>query len=173
MSFLYTQLTESELSIIQNVGRQTYEPYYSHLWKPGGVDWYMEQCFGLETLNSELKNPNVEYWLAADQSGSIVGFLKLLLKKPLPEKGLENALYLEKIYLMPAFFGKGNGRIMMEFVRQRAITLRREAIWLMVLKSGPVKAYEKAGFQIVGAVHWDFELLLPAERGGWVMMQVL
>ncbi len=171
MSFSYSQLTISESSILQTVGRQTYEPYYSHLWKPGGVDWYMERCFGLETLSSELLDSGIEYWLAKDESGNIAGFLKLLLNKPLPDNGLENALYLEKIYLMPAFFGNGNGRIMMEFVRQRAIALRREAIWLMVLKSGPVKAYESAGFQIVGEVHWDFELLLPAERSGWVMMQ--
>lgn len=170
MHFTYRQLFLADLLLTQQVGRETYEPYYPHIWKPGGLDWYMERCFGVETLATELVDPNLEYWLALDGNGQIVGFLKLVLKKPIPDHPLENALYLEKIYLMPTFFGKGAGQHLIEFAKQRAIKLCREAIWLMVMKCGPVAAYERAGFQTIGETYWDFELLKKEERGGWTMV---
>ncbi|MBC7774448.1 MAG: GNAT family N-acetyltransferase [Phycisphaerae bacterium] len=130
----------------------------------------MVLCFGIETLTAELQDSNIEYWLVADASGQIVGFLKLVLQKSLPEHSIQNALYLEKIYLMPNFFGKGAGQHLIEFAKQRAIHLGREAIWLMVMKGGPVGAYERAGFKTVGEVHWDYALLREEARDGWLMV---
>ena len=170
MHFTYRQLFLADLLLTQKVGRETYEPYYPHIWKPGGLDWYMERCFGAQTLNAEFVDPNLEYWLASDENGHTVGILKLILKKPIPDHPIDNALYLEKIYLMPAFFGKGAGQHLIEFAKQRAINLGREAIWLMVMKCGPVAAYERAGFQTIGETYWDFELLKEEERGGWTMV---
>lgn len=170
MHFTYRQLFLADLLLTQKVGRETYEPYYPHIWKPGGLDWYMERCFGAQTLNAEFVDPNLEYWLASDENGHTVGILKLILKKSIPDHPVDNALYLEKIYLMPAFFGKGAGQHLIEFAKQRAIELGREAIWLMVMKCGPVAAYERAGFQTIGETYWDFELLKEEERGGWTMV---
>ena len=170
MHFIYRQLFLGDLLLTQKVGRETYEPYYPHIWKPGGLDWYMERCFATQTLTTELVDPNLEYWLAMDEEGQTVGFLKLVLKKPIPDHPVDNALYLEKIYLMPAFFGKGAGQHLIDFAKQRAINLGRQAIWLMVMKNGPVWAYERAGFQIIGESYWDFELLEEQERGGWTMV---
>ncbi|MFN0034034.1 MAG: GNAT family N-acetyltransferase [Saprospiraceae bacterium] len=170
MQFYYRPLLLPDLALAQKVGRETYEPYYRHIWQPGGLDWYMERCFGAETLAAELADPNTEYWLAEDEAVQTVGFLKLILQKPVHGYPLDNALYLEKIYLMPAFFGKGAGQVAIQFAKQRAAELGREAIWLMVMKSGPVWAYERAGFRTVGEVQWDFELLKEEERGGWVMV---
>lgn len=172
MPFTYRRLHLTDLMLLQQVGRQTYEPYYAHIWKPGGLDWYMERCFGQETLLAELSDTNIEYWIAEDSASQTIGFLKLVLKKQVPDYPLENALYLEKIYLMPTFFGQGAGQHLIAFAKQRALVLGLDAIWLMVMKSGPVWAYERAGFCTVGEVNWDFELLKVEERGGWVMVFV-
>ncbi len=169
MPFTYRQLLLPELSLTQKVGRETYEPYYPHIWKPGGLNWYMERCFGVETLSAELQDPNIEYWLAEDEAMRVVGFLKLLLQKPIPDHPVKNALYLEKIYLMPDFFGQGAGQHLIEFAKQRATKLGKDAIWLMVMENGPIWTYERAGFQKAGTVQWDFELLKDTERCGLVM----
>ena len=173
MSIFYRQLFLDDLALTQKVGRETYEPYYPHIWNPGGLEWYMEECFGMSSLASELTDPGIEYWLAEDKEAKIIGFLKLIPLKQVPDHPITNALYLEKIYLMPAFFRKGLGQKLLEFAKKRASKLGRQAVWLMVMKNGPVLAYEQAGFQIVGEVHWDFELLKEAERGGWVMIYPL
>ena len=159
--------------MLQYAGRATYEPYYPHLWKPGGLDWYMERCFGDETLRHEMADPNIEYLLAytTPEREELVGLLKLVLEKPVPGGLCGNALYLEKIYLMPFFFGKGIGQILIEYVLNRARALDREAVWLTVMKSGPRQVYEKAGFETVGEAPIDFDLMKEAERGLWVMMR--
>ncbi|MDX1913003.1 MAG: GNAT family N-acetyltransferase [Saprospiraceae bacterium] len=162
----------ADLSRLQEVGRATYVPYYPHIWKPGGLEWYMEKCFGKEVLQIELNDPNLVYWLAESDAGETIGFLKTIARKSPPPGVIlpEKAFYLEKIYLMPAYFGKGIGQELLQFAKNKALQAECNAIWLMVMKSGPVKAYEKAGFQKIGEVYWDFAPLKEHERGGWAML---
>ena len=173
MEFNFRPILRDELGLLQKIGRETYEPYYPHIWHPGGIDWYMELCFGTENLEADFQNPNLEYWVAEDSSAQVVGFLKLILQKAVPNTPISEALYLEKIYLMPAYFGKGAGQTLIQFAEKRANALELATIWLMVLKNGPVKAYERAGFEIIDEVFWDFDLLKMEERGGWVMLKHL
>jgi ribosomal protein S18 acetylase RimI-like enzyme len=165
------KLRPADLPLLQYAGRATYEPYYPHLWKPGGQDWYMEHCFGTEILERELLDANIDYLLAYTAAGSneLVGLLKLILEKPVPGGLCANALYLEKIYLMPDFFGRGIGQELLEYVLERARALGREAVWLQVMKTGPRQVYEKAGFETVGEAPIDFDLMKEEERGLWVM----
>ena len=166
-------LSLADLPLLQYIGRASYEPYYPHLWKPGGLDWYMERCFGTASLTADFADPNIEYLLATDEAAQPIGFLKLVLEKPLPGGVPANALYLEKIYLMPAFFGRGTGQKIIQFVIEKAASLGREAVWLMVMKSGPRQVYERAGFAVVGEMPIDFERMLEHERGLWVMLKKL
>ena len=165
------KLSPSDIPQLQFAGRATYEPYYPHLWKPGGLDWYMEHCFGTEVLQRELADPNIDYMLAysGSKAEDLIGLLKLVLKKPAPGGWCTNALYLEKIYLMPAFFGKGIGQELIGYVLERARALGRTAVWLQVMKTGPRHVYEKMGFETIGEAPIDFELLKEEERGLWVM----
>lgn len=133
----------------------------------------MERCFGAETLWREMADPNIEYLLAytTPEKETLVGLLKLALEKPVPGGLCDNALYLEKIYLMPVFFGKGIGQSLLTWVAEQARALDRAAVWLTVMKSGPRQVYERAGFETVGEAPIDFELMKEEERGLWVMMR--
>jgi diamine N-acetyltransferase len=172
-TFHYRLLGPADLAELQRVGRATYEPYYPHIWYEGGMDWYMERCFGRENLLADFADPNIAYYFAQNAKGEMVGLLKLGLQKTVPDTARANALYLEKIYLMPAFLGQGAGQKMMDFVFAKAREMGREAVWLMVMQSGPVAAYERAGFQVIGTTHWDFDFLQVEQRGGYVMLRAL
>jgi GNAT superfamily N-acetyltransferase len=169
----YRLLGITDLAELQQVGRATYAPYYPHIWYEGGMDWYMERCFGRDNLLADFADPNIAYYFAQNVEGEVVGLLKLGLRKAVPDTARTNALYLEKIYLMPAFLGQGAGRKMMDFVCDKARAMGREAVWLMVMQTGPMAAYERAGFQVVGATHWDFDFLRVEQRGGYVMLREL
>ena len=171
MIFQFKPLGLADITLIQEVGRATYEPYYPHIWRPGGLEWYMHKCFSTETLTTELSDPNYCYLIPRDEQGQIVGLLKLVLEKTTPDGTITNALYLEKIYLMPEFFGKGVGQLLMEWVMGKAAALGRDAVWLVCMENGPVWTYERAGFQHTGDVSWDFELLRETERRGLVMVK--
>ena len=159
----------SDLELLQFVGRATYEPYYRHIWLENGLEWYMERCFGKETLARELSDPALEYWIGRDASGRVAGFMKFYLHKPLPENGENNALFLEKIYLMPDFFRKGVGQVFLKALEQKAIDLQRKALWLNVMATGPMSAYQKAGYEICGSTRFEYDLLKPEEQGAFVM----
>ncbi|HOY07388.1 MAG TPA: GNAT family N-acetyltransferase [Saprospiraceae bacterium] len=161
----------SDLELLQYVGRATYEPYYRHIWLENGLEWYMERCFGEETLTRELSDPEIEYWIGRDDLGHIAGFMKFYLHKSMPEKGESNALFLEKIYLMPDFFRKGVGQIFLVAAEQKATELHCKALWLNVMTNGPIAAYRKAGYEICGSTRFEYGLLKPEERGGFVMFK--
>lgn len=179
---LLRRLHLSDLPLLQSIGRATYEPYYTRLWHEGGVEWYLHRCFNADILTRELQDSNIEYYLAEDEAGRVAGLLKLVLHQlpPLTMKAVnidlnafQEALYLEKIYLMPDFFGKGVGQTLLSLVALKARAMGRKALWLQVMQSGPVAAYEKAGFRNVGESRYEFELLRTEERGAWVMFKTL
>ena len=169
--FVYRKLSAADLPLLQYVGRASYEPYYRQVWKPGGLEWYMEKCFGTTALTGEFADPNIEYYLVSEPAGEPVGFLKLLVEQPLPDGTIRNALYLEKIYLLPAFFQKGAGQELLRWTLDKARRLGRDAVWLQVMKTGPVQAYERAGFVNTGPTRFEYDLLKEEERDGWVMVK--
>ncbi len=155
---------------LREIGIKSYIPHYSHLWKSSGLEWYSNRCFGEDFLQNELVNENVEYYIISSNAQNI-GVLKLVLQKTLPDSKIENALYLEKIYFVKDWTGKGVGREVMKFVFERARKLKRDCVWLVAMDTAdkPVKAYEKAGFSIHSHQFLDFELMKDEFKGTFVM----
>lgn len=160
----------NNLQELQEIGVSSYSPHYAHLWKPGGEKWYLKHCFGDEILQCELSDDNIEYYIASAQQKNI-GILKLVLHKPIPDSEIENALYLEKIYFVEEWTGKGAGRELIKFAMERAKELKRDCIWLMAMDTSekPIAAYEKSGFSIYSRTRLDFELMKEEFRGMVVM----
>ena len=160
----------ADLSELREIGIRSYLPHYKHLWKEGGIDWYLHRCFGEEVLRKEFSDPNIEYYIISDEKQAI-GILKLVLQKPLPDSDIENALYLEKIYFIKEWTGRGAGRKLIQFTFNRARELDRQCVWLMAMDTAdkPILAYQKAGFTIHSRTRLDFEQMKEEFRGMIVM----
>ena len=160
----------TDLKELQEIGVASYLPHYTHLWKAGGVDWYMNRCFADAVLQSALNDHNIEYYFVRAERQNI-GFVKLVLQEPVPDSGIQNALYLEKIYFVKEWTGKGVGRELIEFAIKRARELKRDCIWLAAMDTSekPIAAYEKAGFTVHSRTRLDFELMKENYRGMVVM----
>lgn len=157
---------------LRDIGIRSYLPHYPHLWKEGGIDWYMDRCFAEGVLQSELADSNVEYYIAADAAeGQNIGILKLVLLKSLPDSNIRNALYLEKIYFVKEWTGRGAGRELMGLALDRAKELKRDCVWLMAMDTSekPIAAYERAGFTFHSRARLDFERMKEEFRGMVVM----
>lgn len=159
-----------DLRELQQIGIASYLPHYTHLWKTGGVDWYMNRCFADEALQKDFFDSMAEYYFVKADERKI-GFLKLVLQKPVPDSDIQNALYLEKLYFVKEWTGKGAGRKLIEFAVERAKELERDCIWLTAMDTSekPIAAYQKAGFTIHSRVRLDFELMKQEFRGMVVM----
>ena len=160
----------ANLRELREIGIESYLPHYAHLWKLGGVEWYLNKCFGDEVLQNELCDQNIEYYIISSERENI-GILKLVLQKPLPDSDIENALYLEKIYFVKEWTGKGVGLETMNFAFNRAKELKRDCVWLVAMDTAekPIAAYERAGFKIHSKQWIDFELMKDEFRGTLVM----
>lgn len=159
-----------DLRRLQIIGEQSYVPHYSHLWKPGGVEWYLRRCFSDFALEKEFRDENVEYYIVSEE-GEDIGILKLILQKPVLDSEFENSLYLEKIYFIEKWIGKGVGRKLIDFAFNRARELNRECVWLMAMDTSdkPIAAYERAGFRVHSRTRLDFEIMKEEFRGMVVM----
>ncbi|MCA1624285.1 MAG: GNAT family N-acetyltransferase [Acidobacteria bacterium] len=160
----------SDLRELRDIGIKSYLPHYAQMWKSGGVEWYMNRCFGDEVLQNELGDTNVEYYIISSEQENI-GVLKLVLRKTLPDSNVENALYLEKIYFVKEWTGKGIGREFLNFAFDRAKELNCDYVWLVAMDTAekPIAAYQKAGFSIHSRKRLDFELLKDEYKGTFVM----
>ena len=161
----------SDLPELQEIGVASYLPHYTHLWKPGGVDWYMNRCFSDKVLQNELSDENVEYYFVRDDGDRNIGFMKLVLQKSVPDSDIQNALYLEKLYFVKEWTGRGIGGKLIQFAIERARELQRDYVWLTAMDTSdkPITAYEKAGFTIHLHTRLDFELMKEEFRGMVVM----
>jgi GNAT superfamily N-acetyltransferase len=123
-------------------------------------------------LRAELSDPNIEYYIAFHENQA-VGILKLVLKKPLPNSEITNALYLEKIYFIKEWTGKGAGRKLIQFTFDRAQELRRDCVWLMAMDTAEkaVAAYKNSGFVEHSRTQLDFELMRGEFRGMIVLIK--
>ncbi len=164
----------SDLQELREIGIESYVPHYAHMWKAGGLEWYSKRCFGIEFLQNEVADPNVEYYIISSDERNI-GILKLVLHKPLPDSDVENALYLEKIYFTKEWTGKGVGRELIDFTFERAKEINSDCVWLVAMDTAdkPIRAYEKAGFTIHSRQRLGFDLLLEEFKGTFVMKNYL
>ncbi len=159
-----------DLQELRDIGIKSYIPHYAHMWNVGGLEWYLDRCFSDEFLQNELVDANVEYYIISIAEKNI-GILKLVRYKPLPDSDIVNALYLEKLYFIEEWTGKGVGRKMMNFAFKRAEETNCECVWLVAMDTAdkPIKAYESAGFKIHSHKLLDFELLKDEFKGTFVM----
>ena len=164
----------SNLTELREIGIKSYLPHYTHLWKTGGVEWYMNRCFGDVSLEKELSDSNIEYFIVSSEKENI-GILKLVLQKPIPNSEIEDALYLEKVYFIKEWTGKGAGKKAIDFTFERARKLKRECVWLVVMDTAekPIAAYERSGFEIHSKEKLDFELMKEEFRGTLIMKRCL
>ena len=166
----------SNLQELQDIGAKTYVAHYTHLWKPGGIEWYLNRCFGEEFLQNEFADSNIEYYII-ENAGENIGIMKIVLKKAVIDSDIQNALYLEKIYFVKEWTGKGIGKQSIEFALLRAEELDRDCVWLKAMDTSlkPIAAYEKAGFVVHSRTKLsdEFELMKEEFRGMVVMKHYL
>ncbi len=160
----------SDWQELREIGIESYVPHYSQMWKLNGLEWYLNRCFGDEFLQKEIIDANVEYYIISSAKQNI-GILKLVLSKSLPDSDIENALYLEKLYFIKEWTGKGAGRELINFVFERAQKINCDCVWLVAMDTAdkPIRAYEKAGFAIHSHKLLDFELMKSEFKGTFVM----
>lgn len=100
-----------DIGQLQEIGRQTFYETFSAENTEENMRKYLEEGFSLEKLRAELNDPNAEFYFAT-LGDHVIGYLKLNVGPSQTELQDENALEMERIYVLKLFQGKNVGKLL-------------------------------------------------------------
>ena len=139
--------TLSDVEKLQAISKQTFYEAFATVNTEENMLKYLEESFSVEKLTTELSDTNSEFYFAS-LSHTIIGYLKLNTGSSQTDIKDENALEIERIYVLQEFLGKKVGQLLY----QKAIEVAKEKkvhyVWLGVWEKNAraINFYRKNGF---------------------------
>lgn len=146
-NFKIVKVPLHEVDLLQIIGSQTFAETFSSGNSEENMQAYLEQGFSSDKLKAELSDKNAEFYFAKLEDQAI-GYLKINFGPSQTEIKDENALEIERIYVLKEFHGKKVGQLLyekaMEISKQKGV----DYVWLGVWEENPraIQFYKKNGF---------------------------
>lgn len=157
MNVTIRQATTSDIYIISALGITTfYEAYYEQD-DSGNLADYVLKSFSLQQIKEELNDENSTF-IIAESEEKAVGYAKLRENSPAECVKNENAIELQRIYILEKARGKNVGKQLMDESYRIAREKGYETIWLGVWEENEKaqKFYERLGFERVGELEFPY-----------------
>lgn len=138
-----------ELELLLNLSQKTFIETYAAHNSAESLNDYLKSNFNAKKLADELNNPESHFFVAKAED-EVVGYLKVNLGTAQTELANENALEVERIYVLDRYQGKSIGRGLLnkaiEVARQKAV----EFVWLGVWENNTkaIGFYERMNFKV-------------------------
>ena len=141
--------TVSDLETIQNISSQTFKETFAAVNTPENIANYVRESFNSEQLETELNNANSQFYIAYSDSEA-VGYLKINFGDAQTESINENALEVQRIYVLQNFHGKNIGQLLLDEVKKIAKSSGVNSVWLGVWEENhrALRFYAKNGFVV-------------------------
>jgi GNAT superfamily N-acetyltransferase len=153
------------------IGTKAYNQHYKHLWPNSDTATYIQNSFTKEVLSKEEEDTNTELYLIKLKT-EYVGILKISLHKELNEYSKKESLFLDKIYILKEFSGKGIGSKSLQFVEDKAKELFKKAIFLEAMQKGLALSFYLANnFTIVGTTKVPFNNVIEEEKPMYLLLK--
>lgn len=146
------QGVEPDSELLALLGRITYsESHGQFIADKKDLLGYNEEAFSVSAIQTQLKDPNIIYYLLYHKDLPI-GYAKLVLAAHNEYLYSQNCCLLERIYILNDFIPLKLGRQFLMFLEQKVRELKFEVLWLSVyLKNHrAIRFYKKNGYQISG-----------------------
>ena len=136
-----------DLETLKDIGKLTFVETFASVNSQENMTKYLENAFSTEKLKTELTDKNSEFYFA-ELEGKVIGYLKVNVGDSQTELKINNALEIERIYVLKEFHGKKVG----QFLYDKALELAKEKyvehVWLGVWEENhrAISFYEKNGF---------------------------
>jgi GNAT superfamily N-acetyltransferase len=148
---------EEHLTAIAALASVVWSAYYPGILTHAQIDYMLAWMYSLETMRGEIRSKGIRYdrLLAGEE---LVGFASY---GPADEPGV---FKLHKLYLHPAWHGRGLGSLLLNRCEREARSLGARQLIQNVNKRNTkaIRAYERNGFQVLDSVVADI-------GGGFVM----
>ncbi|MDH5474497.1 MAG: GNAT family N-acetyltransferase [Cyclobacteriaceae bacterium] len=141
------KITIKDIDQLLKIGKQTFIETYSSDNTEKNMKKYMEEGFSTKKMKTELTDKNAEFYFA-EFEGNVIGYLKLNVRLSQTVQVNENALEVERIYVLKDFHRKKIGQLLIEKAIEVSEQRKVDFIWVGVWEKNPraIQFYEKNGF---------------------------
>lgn len=135
-------LSSNEAPLIQALAHKIWPIAYKEILSQAQLDYMLNWMYSLESLTQQMQEGH--YYFGIYEADEMVGFLDVQ-----PNQSEIGVLKLNKIYVLPAFHGKGFGYQLIQFAINYAKSEQQKTIELQVNRHNKAKDfYTKIGFTI-------------------------
>jgi diamine N-acetyltransferase len=141
------QINHSHIEALQQIGRQTFEETFAESNSAENMAKYLEEAYSNEKLSTELNDQNSLFYFAM-MGQDVIGYLKLNVGASQTEVKDNDAIEIERIYVLKSFQGKRVGQLLFDKAIQIAKEQNAEFVWLGVWEENKkaIQFYTKNGF---------------------------
>lgn len=141
--------TGSDLETIQKISIQTFIETFAAVNTTENIADYIKNSLNTEQLTAELNNANSQFYIAYSND-EVVGYLKINFGDAQTESINENALEVQRIYILQNFHGKNIGQLLLDEVKKIAKNTDVDSVWLGVWEENhrALRFYTKNGFVV-------------------------
>ena len=143
--------TLADIKKLQEIGRTTFSEAFADVNTEANMKDYLEKGFSEEKLKGELNNQDSQFYFAL-LDGKAIGYLKINIGQAQTEKQNPDALEIERIYLLKAFYGQKVGQLLYQKAIDIALEIQASYVWLGVWEENyrALRFYKKNGFTPFG-----------------------
>jgi diamine N-acetyltransferase len=136
-----------QIDQLQQISRQTFSETFAESNSAENMAKYIEEAYSYEKLSAELNDPNSIFYFAMIGQ-DVIGYLKLNMGASQTEVKDNDALEIERIYVLREFHGKRVGQFLFDKAIQIAKEQNAEFVWLGVWEENKkaIQFYTKNGF---------------------------
>ena len=131
LNITIVQINDSHIAALQQIGRQTFSETFAESNTAENMAKYLEEAYSHKKLNAELNDPNSFFYFAM-LGENVIGYLKLNMGSSQTELKDNDALEIERIYVLKEFHGKKVGQLLFDKAIQVANEQHVAYIWLGV-----------------------------------------
>ena len=141
------QIDHSHIAALQQIGRITFLETFAESNSAENMAKYLEEAYSFEKLNEELNNPNSLFYFAMLDE-KVIGYLKLNMGGSQTELKDNDAIEIERIYVLKSFQGKKVGQMLFDKAIQIGKEQNAAFVWLGVWEENKkaIEFYSKNGF---------------------------
>lgn len=140
-------LNLSDVNSLQHISKETFIETFADINTEENMRKYLEESFSIVQLSQELSNSLSPFYFA-ELNDVVIGYLKLNTGEAQKENAHENALEIERIYVLQAYHGKKVGQLLYNKAIEVAQQMEVDHIWLGVWEKNfkAMGFYKKNGF---------------------------
>lgn len=127
--FRQVTTAQPDLETLQAVASESFTDTFGPYTPAKDVQNFIKHYYSFDALLNDLNDHNSEtYFYMLD--GQAAGYIKLNVGPAQTESQFDNAMEIQRIYILPAFQNKHIGGKLMDFALQKAKQAHKKQIWL-------------------------------------------